>query len=130
MSSSRSLPSLHCKIELNCLSFSSVGHLATWPRSAANEGIDHRADETVAAGVSPALGASSRVGAAGSEGASEVARPEVMLTPGSCPLGTVALSGLCRNKARNACLPGQKTCRPARSTFAQKDSLGVRILCW
>lgn len=40
-----SLPSLHCKIELNCLSFSNVGHLAVWPCSAANEGIDHRADE-------------------------------------------------------------------------------------
>ena len=52
-----------------------------WPRAAANEGIDCRADETVAAGALPALGASSTAGAAGSKGGSEVARPEVMLAP-------------------------------------------------
>lgn len=75
-----SLPSLHCKIELNCLSFSSAGHLALWPCSAANEGIDYHAEEAVAA---RALGASSGAGAAGSEGGSEVAGPEVVSTPWS-----------------------------------------------
>lgn len=78
-----SLPSLHCKIELNCLSFSSVGHLAAWPRSAANEGIDHRADETMAAGALPTVSTSSRAGDAGSKRGSKVARPEVRLTPWS-----------------------------------------------
>lgn len=54
-----------------------------WPRSAANEGIDYRADESVADAALPMLGASSRAGAAGNKGGSEVARPEVMLTPWS-----------------------------------------------
>lgn len=89
-----------------------------WPRSAANESIDHHADETVAAGALPMLGMSSRAGAASSKGGDGVARPEVMLTPGSRALATVVSSGLCRNKTPKAPLPGQKTCPPERSTSA------------
>lgn len=77
-----SLPSLHCKIEVDRLSFSSAGHPAAWPRSAANEGNDYGADETGAGSALPTLDLSSCAGAARSEGWSEVVGPEVRLTPG------------------------------------------------
>lgn len=112
-----SLPSLCCKIELTCLSWSGAGHLAVWPHSAANEGIEW----------APCWRG---CGCWGDAGTGDIQQSRSCLNSMRLSLDTAALHGLCRNRTPSVCLLGQKTCRSEMSTFVLQDFLGLYVLFW